>query len=551
MYYPKNFPRELENSLLSLLKMLEAQFAHCAPRDAKEFNRLLLKNLKTLPGNFGGEKPSLWWLNFTLMRHGESFRPGFIRAIDPFLTKTKIRSLSGVVPLSLFTKGRGCPFNCVYCPNEPGVPKSYFSDEPAVMRAIRHNFDPFEQTLQRLVMFVLSNHPVDKVEVIIKGGTFSFYPRPYRKWFVKRIFDAANCDVVSFIKTGKLRRFRSSSLEEAQSRNEKAKSRIIGINVETRPDYINLKEVRFLRTLGVTHVEMGVQALDDEIYRLIRRGHTVRHVADATRLLKNAGFKVGYHLMPNLPGTTPEKDSLLLGRAFGEDDFKPDHLKLYPTTVTKHTVLSRWLKDGSYIPYPVADLIRVITRFKSETAPPWVRIGRLTRDITTNVMEGDGIAPNMREVIQAQMEKENLKCRCIRCREIRDQKPAGGVRFRSIAYEASGAREFFLEYTDEEEHSLGFLRLRLPGKSLAPLGVLEHRAIIRELHVYGQAVPIGQKDGTHIQHRSIGASLMEQAEKIARIHEIKRMGVIAGVGTREYYRKFGYRLEGTYMVRNI
>lgn len=549
MFYPKNFPKQFERPLIELLLLLEKDFKKKVPGDDKKFNRLVLDKLKIgeVQKYFKDIKPSNWWLTFILLRHERKFSPKFIEHIQSFLTKTKTRSTSGIIALSLFTKGVGCPFSCVYCPNEPGVPKSYFSDEPAVMRAIRHNYDPYKQTLQRLIMFALSNHPVDKVEIIIKGGTFSFYPKTYRRWFVKRIFDACNVDVVTYLKSGKLVNNSSKTLPLAQTKNEKGKSRIIGMNIETRPDYINEKEIGFLRTLGVTHVEIGVQILDDEVYKLINRGHKVKDVIRATLLLKNAGFKVGYHLMPNLPGSNPKKDTETLVRTFNDNNFKPDHLKLYPTTITKYTQLSEWYKEGRYKPYSIGKLIEMIVEFKSKIAPPWVRIGRLIRDITTTVMEGDGIAPNLREVIQGKMKENNLHCNCIRCREIKGQKVVGIPQLHIIKYEASKGFEYFLEFNDDVNNILGFLRLRIP----------EHEknndlpAIVRELHVYGQALSLGKYDDTKIQHMSYGKQLLSEAEKITKDLKIDKIAVIAGIGAREYYRKFGYHLVETYMVKSL
>lgn len=557
MYYPNNFPRHLEDPILMLLTMLRDDFRNGVIADQKKFNRQFLNHLKLadLNRHFMDEKPAHWWLNFVLLRHDSLFEKDFVAHISPFLTKTKTRSLSGIVPLSLFTSGTGCPFNCIYCPNEPGVPKSYFSDEPAVMRAIRHEFDPYTQTLNRLVMFVLSGHPIDKVEVIIKGGTFSFYEAAYRRHFVKRIFDACNTDVLSYIKTGTLQKKSSATLSQAQRKNESSRSRVIGINIETRPDFINPKELILLRHLGVTHVEIGVQALDDTIYRLIRRGHTVNDVINATKQLRDAGFKVGYHLMPNLPGSNPEHDFALLKKAFDDEAFKPDHLKLYPTTVTRHTILSEWFKSGKYRPYGNTELADVIIRFKSQVVPNWVRIGRLTRDITTTVMEGSGIAPNMREMLQKTMEDKHIRCKCIRCREIKNHTVSGIPVLKVSPYQASGAMEYFLEYADKENRLLGFLRLRIPAqntKDSKPLfPSLVASAIVRELHVYGQAVEIGKSGTDTIQHRSIGRRLLEEAEKLARCHKVGRICVIAGIGTRQYYGKSGYSLKDTYMVKDI
>lgn len=543
MYYPANFPKEIEKKLIDLLLLLEKDFQKKIPSDEKKFHRLILDKWKL------SRKPSNWWLTFILLRFEKQFSRKFTSSILPFLVKTKTRSLSGIVPLTLFTKGTGCPFNCVYCPNEPGIPKSYFSDEPAVMRAIRHGFDPFKQTLQRLVMFTLSGHPIDKVEIIIKGGTFSFYPKKYRTWFAKRIFDACNIDVEKYIKTSTLLRQSSATLSAAQIKNESAQSRIIGINIETRPDYINQKEIVFLRTLGVTHVEIGVQILDNEIYKLIRRGHTVEDVINATRLLKDAGFKVGYHLMPNLPGSSPKKDLETLSKVFTDKHFKPDHLKLYPTTITKHTLLNGWVKKGLYKPYQTKKLIRTIIRFKSEIAPSWVRIGRLTRDITTTVMEGNKIAPNLREYIQSDMKNQKLSCKCIRCREIKDKKIILPIKLEVIKYESGGGQEYFLQYVDTNNLILGFLRLRIPFEPF--LDVLKNTSIVRELHVYGAVVKIGEKSKEKTQHMSFGSKLLYEAEKITKDNGVKKIAVIAGVGVRPYYRKFGYKLEKTYMLKVI
>lgn len=549
-WYPQNFPRERTEDLLLLLARLEKIFPKL--KTTADLEKQLRKELqdKQFQKQFGSKVPPLWWLRFLLLRFPDRFGTDFIGHLQPLLVKTKMRSLSGIVPLSLFTDGTGCPFNCAYCPNEPGIPKSYLSDEPAVMRAIRHNFDPFEQTLNRLIMFTLSNHPVDKVEVIVKGGTFSFYSEEYRTGFMKRVFDACNTDVIQLIATGKTEVASAPTLEEAQHINETARSRIIGINIETRPDYINRNELIFLRRLGVTHVEIGVQMPDNALYRLIRRGHTVAQVAEATKTLRDAGFKVGYHLMPNLPGSTPEKDHQLMDMVFTDSRFKPDHLKLYPTTVTVHTLLDEWYKNGSYVPYPFEKLLEVILAFKAHTAPPWVRIGRLTRDITTNAMTTRQFNPNLREIVQKEMEKRQLKCSCIRCREIRDDAPVPPVSLREISYDAAGGKEYFMEYVDANQRSLGFLRLRIPSGD-NPLPGLDNAALVRELHVYGQAMPIGKHEDNKIQHMSLGKKLLRRAQTISRENGYKNMAVIAGVGTREYYRKQGFALKETYMLKYL
>lgn len=524
MEYPKNFPLEQEKPLIELILSLEKEFKKKIPLNEKEFNaniRLFWKDRAY---------PNLWWLNFILKVHIEQFSSSFINEIKKFLTKTKVRSQSGIVSLSLFTKGTGCSFDCLYCPKEKDLPKSYFSDEPGIKRAIRNNFDPFEQVKERLTALELSNHPLDKIEILIKGGTFSFYNKKYRENFVKRVFEAVN---------GK----KADILLKAQTTNETAKRRIVGINIETRPDYINEKEIRFLRSLGVTQVELGVQALDNKILKTVNRGHDVEAVKKATFLLKEAGFKVGYHLMLNLPGSSPQKDLILLQKAFSKD-FSPDHLKVYPTVVTKYAKLEELYQNGKYQPYSLAQLVKVITKFKTEIVPFWVRIGRLTRDITIQMMTGENIPSNLRAMIQDSMKKKNQKCQCVRCREIKGQKfsASQGEALRSYKYEASKGIEYFLEFVDSEEHCLGLCRLRITHSQ---------RAIVRELHVYGQALPLGEKSKKAVQHQNLGLKLLQNAEIIAKNEGFKEISVISGIGARPYYRKFGYKLKNTYMVKNL
>ena len=555
MFYPNNFPIDREQELINLLLFIQntTNTELTSKSLVQNIHQYLKTNNQTI---FKGTVPSYWWLQFILYRYQNKFNNDFIGQIKPLLTKTKTRSLSGIIPLSLFTKGTGCPFNCAYCPNEPGIPKSYLSDEPAVMRALRHNFDPYKQTQSRLIMFCLSNHPLDKVEIIIKGGTFSFYSKQYRTYFIKRIYKACNTDIQKNITSGALKSTKPMSLLSEQKYNEKAKSRVIGINIETRPDYINSVELRFLRKSGVTHVELGVQALDDSIYRLIRRGHTIQSVVNATRQLKDAGFKVGYHLMLNLPGSSPKKDVIFLKKAFENDSFKPDHLKLYPTAITPFTDISKWYKAGKYKPYPLSEMIHTIITFKRDIVPQWTRIGRLTRDITTTMMEHKQFPPNLRELIQKEMSTKNSVCKCIRCREIKDMQISGIMKLKIIKYQASYGTEYFLEYVDKKNHSLGFLRLRIPSyitnKKIKPIfTVLKNSTIVRELHVYGQSTEIGSTTKKNIQHKSLGEKLLKKAEEITQKQGLKKIVVIAGVGTRDYYRKFGYTLISTYMVKNL
>lgn len=556
MYYPANFPQQFEESLLTLLTLLQSDWKLFPDAKRYDWQKLIRKQIKEEPYKtiFEGRMPPFWWFQFMLYRHEENFDAHFIEHIHTTLIKTKIRSISGIVPLTLFTKGEACPFNCVYCPSEPNMPKSYFSDEPAVMRAIRNNFEAFRQIESRLIMFALSNHSIDKVEIIIKGGTFSFLPRRYRTYFLKRIFEGCNTDTLAMLKSGTANHLSSLTLEKAQIQNETAPSRIIGINIETRPDYMNTTEVRYLRKLGVTHVELGVQTLSDAIYTTIKRGHSVKSVVDATQKLKDAGFKIGYHLMLNLPGSTPESDLSMLQQAFTDPSFQPDHLKLYPTTVTKFTQLAEWYKSGKYKPYPLKELIETMVTFKKLYVPPWVRIGRLTRDITTTMMDAQLFPPNLRELVQGQMLTEHVECKCIRCREIQLEQPSLPLSTRSIEYDSAGGKELFIEKIDKENKCLGFIRLRFPsflfdGKNKPLFPVLSDSAIIRELHVYGKAMEIGESDSKTTQHKGLGEELLMLAEVAIKNAGIRKLSIISGIGVRNYYRKFGYQLQGTYMVK--
>jgi len=557
-YFPANFPRQFEAALLSLLTLLQTDWKEFPSSKRYDWQRLIRKKIKNEPYKtlFEGRMPSFWWLQFLLYRHERLFDKRFIEHIHTTLIKTKIRSISGIVPLTLFTKGEACPFNCIYCPSEPNMPKSYFSDEPAVMRAIRNNFEAFRQIESRLIMFALSNHSIDKVEIIIKGGTFSFLPRRYRTYFLKKIFEGCNTDTLAMLKSGSANHLSSLTLEKAQIQNETAPSRIIGINIETRPDYINNEEIRYLRKLGVTHVELGVQTLSDEIYKIIKRGHATAAVAKATQMLKDAGFKIGYHLMLNLPGSNPTSDLEMLRRSFENAQFQPDHLKLYPTTVTKFTQLAEWYKSGKYKPYPLKELIETMVTFKKLNVPPWVRIGRLTRDITTTMMDAQLFPPNLREMVQGQMLEEHVECHCIRCREIQLEKPTLPLSTRTITYDSAGGKEFFIEKIDTKKKCLGFIRLRFPSYLFSPkhkplFTVLKDSAIIRELHVYGKAMEIGESNIKATQHKGLGEELLGEAEETAKKAGIQKIAIISGVGVRNYYRKFGYTLKDTYMTKPI
>jgi len=557
MFYPKNFPRELEPVLIKLLLALQNKFGQRSCRHKGSFRQALYSLLaqKSFSSQLQNRFPPYWWFNFILLRHSQLFSPFFRRQISQMIVKTKIRSLSGVVPVAVFTRQKGCPFHCLFCPNQPSLPKSYLADEPAVMRAKRNRFDPFAQTKNRLLALALSGHPLDKTEIIIKGGSFSSYSSSYRQNFVKGIFDAANLEIKQLIEKGKVAVKKSKNLSDSQKINERASCRIVGINIETRPDLISLREIKFLRRLGVTQVEIGVQILDDQVLSLVRRGHLTKEIQQATFLLKEAGFKVGYHLMPNLPGSNPQKDLRSFQKTFTAD-FSPDYLKIYPTVITRYTQLAKWFKRGKYHPYSLSELIELLVSVKTQIVPRWVRISRLARDISRQMMVGPPVPSHLREVIQQEIKKQKLSCSCLRCREIKSLRMPTTRKLKITSYPASGGKEYFLEFVDKQDHCLGFLRLRIPAYlkkkgEKPPFAALAEAVLVRELRVYGSALPLKHHPAGKIQHQGLGKQLLQKAEKIARREGVTKLAVIAAVGTRDYYRRFGYQLADTYMVKKL
>ncbi|MGI5828063.1 MAG: elongator complex protein 3 [Patescibacteria group bacterium] len=460
--------------------------------------------------------------------------------LEKSLKVRKVRTLSGVAPFAVMMKPFKCPGNCVYCVQEPGMPKSYMSDEPAAARAKLLKFDPKTQVKARIEQMEKTGHKPEKLQIIVIGGTFSAYPNTYKREFLKAIFDTCNG-------------FTSKTISEAQNLNEKAKYRIIGMSIETRPDWITENEVRLLRKHGVTKVQMGVQALDEKILTKINRGHSLGEVAKATQLLRNAGFKINYHFMPNLPGSTPEKDIEMAKVMFSDDRFKPDTLKLYPCIVLPNTPLQKMWERGEYKSYSDEVLIDTLVKIK-QYVPGYCRIDRLVRDITKNWTVSGTKKTNMRQLIKDKMKREGLTCNCIRCREVRDQAPISEkVSLQSIEYQANGGKEVFLSFEDSL-YLYGMVRLRLPGQTALknPLfSALKGAALIRELQVFGQQATLSKNQNSETQHKSLGKQLVAKAEKIAKDAGFEKLAVISGVGVRDYYRSLGYELKETYMVKNL
>jgi elongator complex protein 3 len=454
------------------------------------------------------------------------------------LTTRAVRTLSGVTPFAVMTKPYVCPGLCTFCPLELGMPKSYLSDEPAAARAKMMNFDPKLQIESRLNQLVETGHDTDKIELIVIGGTFGNYPKEYKRSFFKDMIDTING-------------FVSESLEAAQVANESAQRRIVGMSVETRPDWIDEKEVKLFRELGVTKVQVGVQAFDEEILKRIKRGHSLDAVGEATRLLKDAGIKVCYHYMPNLPGSNPELDLKMAHLMYEDPRFKPDFVKIYPAQVIPGTEMYREWERGEFKPYD-DELLKDVLKAIKKITPPFVRIDRLVRDISKKWVAAGTKATNMRQYIQLEMKEEGWSCQCIRCREVKDRKYADNPKFCDLLIETQGGAEHLLTF-EKEGKLFSLLRLRLPDKKHQALfPELAGAAIIRELHTYGKTVQREQKpEGDRSQHKGLGKELMLQAEKLAKEHGYKKIAVISSIGTRDYYRKLGYEREGRYMTKYL
>jgi len=445
------------------------------------------------------------------------------------------RTISGVTPIPVMAKPLRCPGECIYCPAEPSVPKSYTMESPAALAARKQDYDPGKQVEARMGILHRMGHPTDKIELIVLGGTILAYPPQYQYQFIKSCFDALN-------------EKESSTLEEAQKLNQRAKHRSVGLCIETRPDWCGPAEVKRMLAFGVTRVELGVQTLDDEIYHLVRRGHRVKEVIEATKLLKDNGFKVYYHWMPGLPGSTAEWDLQLFKKLFHDQEFRPDGLKIYPTLVVKGTELEGWYQAGRYKPYPGEEMIDLIARSKAQT-PKYARISRVMREIPAKFIVAGLKTSSLREEVKQRMKELGLECQCIRCREYGHRSKQGWKigepKLKRLDYQASEGREIFLSFEDEKETLYAILRMRMPSNN----GDL---ALIRELHVFGPEVPLGTKSSEAAQHKGLGRALLEEAETIA--HNEFRSGkiaVLSGIGAREYYSEIGYQFETPYMVKRL
>ncbi|MCA9375063.1 tRNA uridine(34) 5-carboxymethylaminomethyl modification radical SAM/GNAT enzyme Elp3 [Candidatus Dojkabacteria bacterium] len=571
------------------LKVILKEIAERDSFDYKALRNILAKYPKESKGFFSKDELIAAYEHF--------LSQGFIEQNSVMERRIKMkptRTISGVTTVTVLTKPFPCPGKCIFCPNDVRMPKSYLSDEPGAQRAERNNFDPYLQTYNRLLAIQNIGHGTEKVELIVLGGTWSFYPEAYQIWFVKECFRAMNDfgvqdrrnevktknifdeadkapritregrsrtynEIIDTVQKGQGEELLSESefatweeLYERQKHNETAKSRCVGLVIETRPDYIDEKEVMKIRKLGATKVQIGIQSLDDQVMTLNMRGHGRRETENAIKLLRLAGFKIHGHWMANLYGSTPEKDIQDYSHLWGES-IRPDELKIYPTSIIDKTELYELYKRGKYKPYSYEQLLKVLTEVMPLT-PRYCRLTRVIRDIpSTDIVAGNKLT-NFRQIAEEELNQMGKSCQCIRCREIRGGNVSlDRVEKEEIEYKTSTGREFFISYrTKDSDKICGFLRLSIPDKKISSenfIKELRDKAIIREVHVYGEVVGIGKESKGRSQHLGLGKLLIKRSLEIARENAYDKISVISAIGTKEYYKKRGFKEDGLYMSR--
>jgi len=472
--------------------------------------------------------------------------PGARADFEEILRVHPRRSASGIVVVTAFSAPFACPHGtCVFCPGGPrsGTPQSYLPDSPGMKTALGVGFNPFLQVRRSLAKYEANGHVTDKVETIIEGGTFIALPLDYQSSFVKGVYEGLNGAT-------------SSTLEEAQKANESAQSRCVGLTLETKPDWCRPQDVDLMLSFGITRLEIGVQSLRDATLSGSNRGHTVADSLDAFRVARDAGLKVTAHMMPGLPGATPEEDLADLRALFESEDLRPDMMKLYPTLVVPGTALARQFEAGLYRPYDLQTVVDLLSEMK-RFVPDWHRIMRIQREIPAGEISGGVKNGNLRELVLARAAEKGWGCRCIRCREVALAEPAAMdeddvLRYREERYSASGGLEVFGSYEYERAGRIaGFVRLRIPSEG-AHRPEMAGSAVVRELRVYGRQVEVGERREKAWQHRGLGARLMESAERLSgEVFGARRVLVTSAVGTRNYYRRLGYESLGPYMAKRL
>lgn len=521
------------------------------PEDIAEAKKMLLlikdgaDVFKTIRKNPLPNRGNISKYTLVLAYH-EMVKSGELAEDPELLAKIRMkpgRTLSGVTTVTVLTAPWPCPGNCIFCPTDERMPKSYLPDEPGAARAFQNHFDPYLQVSSRISSYEAVGHPTDKIELLILGGSWTSYPWDYQQHFIQRCFDAMNeCD--------------SGSLAEAQKINENASHRNVGLVIETRPDLLDAETLRKLRILGVTKLQLGIQSMNDDILRLNRRSLTMKEALDRVALARAAGFKIVLHWMPNLLGATPESDKEDFRHFWQSPEegygYCPDELKIYPTQLLQGTDLYTEWEKGNYTPYDMDTLVHLLADIKPKIQP-YCRVNRVIRDIPSHHVVAGNTRSSLRMDIQDLMKANGTRCRCIRCREIRGEKIQQEDLFLSdFRYHAANADEHFLQFVTDNDRLAGYLRLSLPDDpETAPIEELCKCAIIREVHIYGQSLPVGAEQTGAAQHIGLGSRLIEESCRIASEHGFNRIAVIAAIGTRQYYESRGFYRGNYYLFRDI
>jgi len=489
--------------------------------------------------------------------------------IKNLIIKKKQKSDSGVLVITVLTSAHpeyidddgnlqigkfSCKHDCAYCPNEKAhegnnwtdQPRSYLFSEPAVLRANDNDFDPIKQMNARLSTLKEMGHTLDKLEIIVLGGTWSEYPEQYRDDFITKLYYSANVFINIY------KRDILSLEEEIHINQEESNIHIIGLTLETRPDTINLNEIKKFRKYNCTRIQLGVQHTDNNVLKKINRGHDIECVYEAIKLLKDNCYKVDIHLMPNLPGSSYEIDVKMLNDSLYDPRLQVDQYKIYPTAIVPWTKIKKWHEEGSYIPYDDLKLFVLIKDFKQKVQK-WKRLNRIIRDIPSTYISGGYSHKfvNMRQLLQNDMKKNNWSCKCIRCREVGNNiVNPDDIRLTMEEYDGSDGKEYFISY-ETDNYLIGFIRLRLSKNNENRLEILKDMALIRELHVYSNLNNVGNNIEESMQHKGYGKKLVFEAERIALENGYKKIAIISGTGVRNYYKKIGYQLKDTYMIKNL
>ncbi len=480
------------------------------------------------------------------------------QAIEPnetvlnFIMKRRVRTLSGIANITVMLKAFGCPGQCIFCPTQPGMPKSYFSNQPAMLRAVRNDFDAYTQVKARLNGLKTQGHDISKIDIRTAGGTWSSYLDDYQEHFIKSIYYALNQGAgdIEDLETAN-KKIKELKLEDLILENETATSRCVGLWVETRPDWITKKEIHKLRRFGVTGIELGVQTTDDKVNEFNKRGHNLEQSVAATKLCRDSGLKICHHLMPNLPTSTLESDLQSISDTFEKDILNPDYIKIYPCMVVPFTELATMVeKDPSlFKAYSDKQLFELLAKTKS-IVPEYCRIIRILRDFPSDLVLKGSKTLNMRQLLK----DHKIQCKCVRCREIKDEKfELENVRLKADEYRSNQGTEYFIQaYEPNLDKLIGLVRLRtVDNQEDIFIEEIKDCALIRELHVYGKTQGLKRKQTSTSQHVGIGTQLMNFAEDKAKSLGYNKVAVISAIGTRQYYEKLGYQKQGTYMVKEL